>query len=162
MTDTTRPTNLDELGDALAAATEADLHRPARRPVRRIALVVAALAVVTAGTAAAAGLFSPKQVAQGMPAGTAIFDQTDPTCLANPDGKSFRCTLASAPGSEDGITDFTGTKEVLAIDGIVAGGCIGLDVAGMTWDCYVGQDAVDMEIIGPDFLGEPVLGPGRG
>jgi hypothetical protein len=97
-----------------------------------------------------------------MPAGTAIFDQTDPTCVANPDGTSFRCTLSSAPGTEDGIVDFTGTKEVVAIDGIAAGGCIGLDVAGMAWDCYLGQDAVDMEIIGPDFLGEPVPGPGHG
>jgi hypothetical protein len=32
----------------------------------------------------------------------------------------------------------------------------------MTWDCYIGQAAVDQEIIGPDFLGEPVLGPGHG
>lgn len=162
MADPTTPSNLDELGDALASATERDLHRRSRRPVRRIALVVAALAVVTAGTAAAAGLFSPRQVAQGMPAGTAIFDQTDPTCVANPDGSSFRCTLSTAPGQDDGITDFTGTKEVVAIDGVAAGGCIGVDPAGMTWDCYLGQDAVDMEIIGPDFLGEPVLGPGRG
>lgn len=60
------------------------------------------------------------------------------------------------------MTDFPGTKEVLAIDGIAAGGCIGLDAFGMTWDCYIGQDAVDHEIISQDFLGEPVLGPGRG
>ncbi len=43
-----------------------------------------------------------------------------------------------------------------------AGGCIGLDVAGMAWDCYIGQDAVDHEIISQDFLGEPVPGPGHG
>lgn len=159
MTHATNP-NLTELGDALSQATERDLHRGSRRPVRRIALALAALAVVTAGTAAAAGLFSPKQVAIGMPAGAAIFDQTDPTCVVNPDGTSFRCTLSTAPAPE--VTDFTGTKEVLAIDGIAAGGCIGLDAAGMTWDCYIGQDAVDHEIISQDFLGEPVLGPGRG
>ena len=28
--------------------------------------------------------------------------------------------------------------------------------------CYVGQAAVDHDIIGPDFLGQPVLGSGRG
>jgi hypothetical protein len=160
MADSTNPPNLDELGDALTAATERDLRRRGRRPVHRIALVVAALAVVTAGTAAAAGLFSPKEVAVGMPAGAAIFDQTDPTCGANPDGTSFRCTLSTAPAPE--VTDFTDTKEVLAIDGVAAGGCIGLDVAGMTWDCYIGQDAVDHEIISQDFLGEPVLRPGHG
>jgi hypothetical protein len=163
MTDRTTTAALDDLGDALGAAIDRELHRDRRRPgPRRIALVLGALALLTAGTAAAAGLFSPKQVAQGMPAGTAIFDQTDPTCVANPDGTSFRCTLSRAPGQEDGIGDFTGTKEVLAIDGIAAGGCIGLDVAGMTWDCYLGQDAVDHEIISQDFLGEPILGPGRG
>jgi hypothetical protein len=158
MTRTTKPSTLDELGDALSAAADRDLQRR-RRPIRRIALVIGALAVVTAGTAAAAGVFSPKQVATGMPAGAAIFDQTDPTCLANADG-SFRCSLSSAPAPE--VSDFLGTKEVLAIDGVAAGGCIGLDVAGMTWDCYLGQDAVDHEIISQDFLGEPILGPGRG
>ena len=160
MTHPTNPTSLGQLGDAIAEATERDLRKARRRPARRIALALAGLALVTAGTAAAAGLFSPKQVAGGMPAGAAIFDQTDPTCVINPDGASYRCTLAGAPAPE--VTDFTNTKEVLAIDGVAAGGCIGLDVAGMTWDCYIGQDAVDHEIISQDFLGEPVLGPGRG
>jgi hypothetical protein len=158
MNRTTKPSTLDELGDALSAAADRDLQRR-RRPIRRIALVIGALAVVTAGTAAAAGVFSPKQVATGMPAGAAIFDQTDPTCLANADG-SFRCSLSSAPAPE--VSDFLGTKEVLAIDGVAAGGCIGLDTAGMTWECYLGQDAVDHEIISRDFLGEPIPGPGRG
>lgn len=69
-------------------------------------------------------------------------------------------TLWSAPGLE--VTDLTGTKEVLAIDGVAGGGWMGRDAAGMTWDCYVGQDAVDHEIISQDFLGEPILAPGRG
>jgi len=157
---------LQEVGDALAAATNRDLHRGRHRPVRRIALALAGLAVIGAGTAAAAGLFGPKQVAAGMPAGTAIFGQTDPTCVLNPDDSSYRCTLSKPPANEvtdaNGNPAYLGTKEVLAIDGVVAGGCIGLDAAGMTWDCYVGQAAVDHEIIGPDFLGEPVLGPGHG
>lgn len=93
MTHVTNPSSLTELGDALRQATERDLRRGGRRPVSRIALALAALAVVTAGTAAAAGLFSPKQVAIGMPAGAAIFDQTDPTCVVNPDGTSFHSTL---------------------------------------------------------------------
>ena len=111
-------------------------------------------------TALAAACGAAQQVEAGMPAGAAIFDQTDPTCLPNPDGRSFRCTLARAPVAE--VTGFLGAKEVLAIDDKVGGGCIGLDTAGMQWDCFIGQDAVDREIIGPDFLGEPVLGPGVG
>ncbi len=150
---------LDELGDSLSAATERDL-RQRRRPVRRIAVAVVVLAVIGTGTAAAAGLFSPKQVAVGMPAGAAIFHQTNPTCVADPDGRSFHCTLASAPAPE--VSDYRGTKETLAIGGKVAGGCIGLDKAGMTWDCYIGKDAVDQDIIGPDLLGQPQTEPGRG
>jgi hypothetical protein len=166
MTDTPNASTLQDLGESLAAATERDLHAHRRRRVGRIAVALAGLVVVGAGTAAAAGLFSPKQVAEGMPAGTAIFGQTDPTCVLNADGSSYRCTLSKPPGDEvtdaNGNPAYQGTKEVVAIDGVVAGGCIGLDAAGMTWDCYVGQAAVDHEIISQDFLGQPVLGPGHG
>ena len=155
ITTTDRP-DLQGVGDALTAGAERDLRRR-RHPVRRVAVALAILVVVGTGTAAAAGLFSPHQVAAGMPAGAVIFSQTHPTCAA--DGSVFHCSLASAPAPE--VTDFTGTKEVLVVDGKVAGGCIGLDVAGMTWDCYIGQDAVDHEIVTKDFLGQPA-GPGRG
>ena len=159
MTQLTTPTGLDDLGDALSRATEVDLRRTMRRPVRRIAVAVAVLAIVGTGTAAAAGLFSPKQVAAGMPAGAVIFDHTNPSCVNDASASVFHCTLASQPAPE--VNDFTGTKEVLVVDGKVAGGCIGQDVAGLAWDCYIGQDAVDKEIITKDFLGQPA-GPGRG
>jgi hypothetical protein len=100
------------------------------------------------------------QVEQGMPAGAAIFDETDPRCLPNPDGTSYRCTLTKPPGGD--LATYLDAKEVLAINGMAAGGCIGLDAAGMTWDCYLGQAAVEHEIISQDFLGQPVLGPGQG
>jgi hypothetical protein len=159
MTQLSDQPGLDHLGDALSRATERDLRRSSRRPIRRIAVVVAALAIVGTGTAAAAGLFTPKQVAAGMPAGAVIFDQTNPTCVTDAGGTVFHCTLASAPAPE--VSDFSLTKEVLVVDGKVAGGCIGRDAAGLTWDCYIGQDAVDHEIVSQDFLGEPA-GPGRG
>jgi hypothetical protein len=152
--------SLQELGEHLTVAIERDLRRTSRRPMRRVALIVAILAIVGTGTAAAAGLFTPRQVAAGMPAGAAIFDQTDPTCVLNDKTGAYRCTLSSAPAPE--VSDFRGTKEVLAVGGKAAGGCIGLDAAGMLWDCYVGQAAVDHEIISQDFLGEPVFGPGVG
>ena len=158
-TTTERP-DLDRLGDALTAGADRDLRRR-RHPVRRVAVALAILIIVGTGTAAAAGVFSPHQVAAGMPAGAVIFDQTDPTCVA--DGSVFHCTLAKAPFPEGAVdaSDYTGTKEVLVVAGKVAGGCIGVDAAGMSWDCYVGQDAVDHEIITKDFLGEPA-GPGIG
>jgi hypothetical protein len=44
----------------------------------------------------------------------------------------------------------------------VNGGCRGLDAAGMTWQCYIGEAAVEEEIISRQFLGERVRGPGIG
>ena len=32
----------------------------------------------------------------------------------------------------------------------------------MTWDCYIGEEAVRMEILTEDLLGQPELEPGRG
>jgi hypothetical protein len=159
MTEMTHPSNLDELGDALSRATERDVRSAARRPIRRIAVAVTALAIFGTGTAVAAGLFTPTQVAAAMPAGAVIFDQTDPTCVYDAGGDLFHCTLATAPAAE--TVTFSGTKQLLVADHKVVGGCIGQDQAGLTWDCYIGQDAVDHEIVTQDFLGEPA-GPGRG
>ena len=124
------------------------------------AIVLKSLISIVLAATVLGGCGPATRVEQGMPAGAAIFDQTDPTCLPNPDGTSFRCTLARPPAGEAGT--FLGYKEVLAIDGVAAGGCIGIDFAGRTWNCYLGQAAVDHEIISQDFLGEPVLGPGHG
>jgi hypothetical protein len=154
----TEPPTLEGLGDALAASTERDLRARRGRSIRRVAVAGVLVALIATGTVAAATLLSPKQVAAGMPAGAVIFDGTHPTCAADPAGRVFHCTLTHAPRES---SDYTGTKEVLVVDGKAAGGCIGRDAAGMTWDCYVGQDAVDQEIITQDFLGEPA-GPGVG
>jgi len=113
--------DLEALGDELSRATARDLRRGSRRPTGRVAIAVMGLLVFGAGTAAAAALLSPRQVAEGMPAGGVIFDQTHPSCTANGDG-SFACTLSSAPAPE--VSDFTGTKEVLVVDGKAAGGCL--------------------------------------
>jgi len=99
-------------------------------------------------------------VAAGMPAGAAIFAQSEPTCVLESDGKTYRCTLKIAPAPE--ISNFLGTKEPLVIAGTVAGGCVGLDKDGMTWNCFLGQDAVDHGIIDKGLLGQPAPFPGRG
>jgi hypothetical protein len=53
-------------------------------------------------------------------------------------------------------------KELLTVDGTIAGGCIGQDVAGFRWDCYLGDAAVARDILVKDLLGQPMSGPGRG
>jgi hypothetical protein len=102
----------------------------------------------------------PVHVAAGMLAGAAIFAQSDPTCALEADGKTYRCNLKNAPAPE--ISNFLGTKEPLVIAGTVAGGCVGLDRDGTTWNCFLGQDAVDHGIIDKGLLGQPAPAPGRG
>jgi len=112
------------------------------------------------GRAPTAAEVTPQQVALGMPAGAAIFAGTDPACALSADATTFRCTLSRAPAPE--IANFVDTKEPLALGGRVAGGCLGLDRGGMTWQCYIGQDAIDRAIIGQNLLGQPAPYPGRG
>ena len=107
-----------------------------------------------------AAAVSPAPAATGMPAGAAIFGQTNPSCTLDADGSTYHCTLASSPAPE--VTDFTGTKELVAIDGKIAGGCIGQDAAGMHWSCFIGQDAVRHDILVQELLGQPEPQPGRG
>jgi len=159
MTTPPTPTDLAKFGDDLERATGRQLSGRRRR-LQRVGAGVAALLVIGAGTAAAAGLFTPKQVATGMPAGTAIFGETNPACTLDADGSTYHCTLATAPAPES--SDFAGSKELVAVDGKIAGGCIGQDVAGMHWDCYMGQDAVRHEILVQDLLGQPEPEPGKG
>src|SRR6267378_2692884 len=112
------------------------------------------------GRAPTAAEVTAQQIEVGMPAGAAIFARTDPTCALSADATTFRCTLSRAPAPE--ISNFLDAKEPLAIGGRVAGGCLGLDRGGMSWDCYIGQEAVDRAIIGQNLLGQPAPYPGRG
>jgi hypothetical protein len=168
---------LVRLGDDLERAAAADLeHGRHRRRTIRTAGLVAAFAVLATGTAAVAGVFTPKQVAAGMPAGAAIFGQADPTCVLDADDVTYHCTLARTPedtgpvvtpppGKDGGGADavsYLDSKETLAIGGVIAGGCIGRSEDGLRWDCYIGQPAVDREILTQDFLGQPAGGPSRG
>src|SRR5688572_23285207 len=55
-----------------------------------------------------------------------------------------------------------GLEDLLVIAGSVAGGCVGLARDGMTWNCFLGQDAVDQRIVDKGLLGQPARFPGRG
>jgi len=159
-------TALDRLGEALHAATTADVTRVARRRRRR-ALVggLAALAILVPGAALAANaLITNDDVAKSIPSGTWALMGTQPTCTTVREGVEFDCTLAKpprtgdvAPGGWDGTVEPTvdRTKHV-------NGGCRSLSADGRHWRCYIGREAVEQQIIGPDFLGESAPGPGRG
>jgi hypothetical protein len=156
-------TRLERIGVELEAAARRDIARR-RSPRRRLALVALALATL-APAAAFAGerLISttPSDVAQSMPAGTLSLAGTQPTCTVVTASVEYHCTLAKAPAPE--VSDWKGTVEP-TVDATkhVNGGCRSLDSAGTDWECYLGQAAVDQQIVDGGFLGEYAPSPGRG
>jgi len=167
MTDVT--TTLDRLGDALEGAVHAELSpaSEAGRPRRlgfssRAAIAVAILAVLIPGVALAASqLIGTDAVEQSLPAGTLALAGTNPTCTVVVQDVEYLCTLEHAPAPE--VSDWKGTVEP-TVDATkhVNGGCRSLTSDGRQWRCYLGQAAVDQQIIGPDFLGEYAPSPGVG
>jgi hypothetical protein len=165
MTDVQSP--LDRLGDAIEAGAAADLHaRPAqprrRRFSTRIAIGVAVLAVLVPSVAlAATQLIGTDDVAQSLPAGTLSLAGTDPTCTVVEQDVEYVCVLEHAPAPE--VSDWKGTVEP-TVDATkhVNGGCRALTSDGRQWRCYIGQAAVDQQIIGPGLLGEYAPSPGVG
>jgi hypothetical protein len=167
---------LHALGERLERAAAADLAGAAppvaaRRPgrgSRRLAVLVAVLAIGVTGVAIAADrLIRTSDVAQSMPAGTLALAGTQPTCTVVTDDVEFHCVLAKAPAAE--VTDahgnpaWKGTVEPSVDAGKhVNGGCRSLTQDGREWECYIGQAAVDQKIIGQSLLGEFAPAPGVG
>jgi hypothetical protein len=152
---------LAQLGNALEAAATADLTR-SRRPRRRLALIAIAAAIAVPGVAFAAEHFtSSPEVAASMPAGTLALAGTEPTCTVVTTDVEFHCVLAKAPAPE--VSDWKGTVEP-TVDATkhVNGGCRSLTSKGTEWECFIGQKAVEEQIIGSQFLGEYAPSPGVG
>jgi len=159
MTDLTP--RLAQLGDAVERAAERDL-RPRRRHSRRVAIAaVAALIAVPGAAVAGLELISEDDVARSIPAGTLWLQGTEPSCTVVTQDVEYRCTLGKAPGDE--IADWNGTV-MPTVDATkhVNGGCRSLNAEGTKWRCYVGEEAVKQQIIGPGFLGEYAPAPGVG
>jgi hypothetical protein len=158
---------LARLGDALEDGASADLHFSPRQPLRRrlsarLAVAVAVLAIVVPGVAlAATQLIGTDDVEQSLPAGTLSLAGTNPTCTVVEQDVEYLCVLQHAPAPE--VSDWKGTVEP-TVDATkhVNGGCRSLTSDGREWRCFIGQAAVDEQIIGPDFLGEYAPSPGVG
>ena len=159
---------LARLGEALQRAAEADLAAggaaPSRRSFRsrRFALLAATLVVaVPAGAVATSSLISTDEVADSLPAGTLSLAGTSPTCSVVRENVEYHCVLERAPAPE--VPDWKGTVEP-TVDSSkhVNGGCRSLTSDGREWQCYIGEEAVRQQIIGPDFLGEHAPSPGVG
>jgi hypothetical protein len=152
---------LTRLGDALEASARADLRTAPTRGRRPIVLAIAAALLVPTAAIAGNALLSGEDVADSIPAGTVSLIGTHPTCTVVTADVEFHCTLEKAPAPE--VSDWKGTVEpTVDKTSHVNGGCRSLASDGKTWQCYVGQKAVDEQIIGPDFLGAKSSGPGVG
>jgi len=137
---------------------------PIRRRRSRRVVVIAGLATLAIGGAAAATAYrlSDDEVSKGLPGGSAIFEGTNPSCTSHDDGIVFDCTLASAPTVEV-LDDYTGAAELFVdANKNIAGGCRGITADGLQWTCYVGDRAVEEDILSADLLGEYAPEPGRG
>jgi len=133
-----------------------------RKRTRRIA-VIGAVAVLGIGGAAAAAVstMSSDEVSQGLPGGSMIFQGTNPSCTST-DGVVFQCTLESAP-TQEVEDDYTNSAQLFVdADLNIAGGCRGQSADGLHWTCYLGQRAVDEQILAADLLGQHEPAPGRG
>ena len=140
--------------------------RSSRRIPRRLlavgAAVVLLLGVVGAGIAARQLLKSPAEEERGLPAGSALFIGTDPSCTTV-DDHQFHCVLKSAPTVEYLEGSYVGSK-MLTVDATkhIDGGCIARSADGLDWDCYLGEAAVDHGILVRDLLGQYQPGPSHG
>jgi hypothetical protein len=160
-------TNLDSrltaLGDALERATAADLAASTRRRRRRtLALAAAILAVAVPGLAfSASRLIDTGEVAASMPAGTLALAGTEPTCTVVTAGVEYHCVLARPPAPE--VSDWKDAAEP-TVDATehVNGGCRSLRSDGLEWECYLGQAAVEHQIVSAGFLGQSSPSPGVG
>lgn len=162
--------DLNKLGDALELTVANDIQpkskrvaKPKRR--RRAILGVAAMLVVLPGAAIAANsLISTDQVASSIPAGTFALAGTHPKCEVVEEGVEFTCALTNPPGNEPAVgASWMGTVEpTVDADKRINGGCRSEDPDGMTWRCYIGEEAVAQKIVSRELLGEYSPRPGVG
>jgi hypothetical protein len=152
---------LVSIGDALERAARKDLRRHTSRR-RRVIGGAAVLAILLPGGALAANLLSTEDVARSLPAGTKFLVGTTPKCEVVKEGVEYHCTISGHFESEiDGSLKGTVEPTVNASKH-VNGGCRSLSEDGREWSCYVGDEAVRRQIIGPDFLGAYAPSPGVG
>jgi hypothetical protein len=155
--------DLAALGNALESAARADLT-PRHRTRRRLVGAAVALAVLIPGAAIAAEhLLTTDDVAQSLPAGSLILAGTEPTCTTVTENVEYHCVLAHAPVEAREAGAVKGTVyQTVNKDHRVNGGCRALNDDATEWECYIGQAAVDQQIISQGFLGEIEMVPAVG
>jgi hypothetical protein len=146
--------------------TRTRASRPHGLRRRTVVLVAAALALVATG-AAVGGLVIAKSAAeeeQGLLDGHSVFAGTNPVCTTVAEGH-FRCVLDRPPTGE-GMTivgSYEGSKfQTVDAEKRIDGGCIGASADGTVWNCYLGQLAVEHDILDASLLGQVQDQPAHG
>jgi hypothetical protein len=175
---------LDQLGEALHAAAEDDFaagrgqvteRRPGRRRRVQLGLALCALVLAVPALAFATGTFdSDQEVADGLPAGYAMLEGTDPVCATLREEVEYDCVLASPPkevgpppGFERAIGEFVGAPGewkgvvIATVDEThrTNGGCRSMNEDGTDWRCFLGLAAIRHKIIGPKILNDYLPNP---
>ena len=125
-------------------------------------LVSAIVATVLGGAAAlAADQLSTSDIAQSLPCGNGGTDRHRPDVHGREAGR--RVPLRPGQAALPEVSDWKGTVES-TVDATkhVNGGCRALQSDGLAWECYLGQAAVDQQIVGQGFLGQYAPEPGHG
>jgi hypothetical protein len=172
--------HLDRLGEVLRETARQDLAAGERPTVRRsprlnrrrriqLAVALGALVVAIPAAAFATGVLSPDQeVAHGVAGLEWMMAGTEPTCTTLREGVEYDCTLAKPPQEEAPVPpaeSLGGTHGragewkgyvIGMVDktGHVSGGCRAESGDGIHWRCYVGQEAINQNILGPKALGQ--------
>ncbi len=160
--------DLERLGDALQRATRKDRLRHVPTRTRRpafIAIGIAAAVLVLGSVSIAATIWptptSPAE-SQGLLASDAVFAGAHPHCDQVASAQ-FHCQLDAAPTGLAISGPYTGTK-VATVDSQshVNGGCVAVSADGRSWDCYIGQPAVERGIVDQSYLGTTRTQAGHG
>lgn len=86
-----------------------------------------------------------------LPAG-AVLQGAVPSCTTL-DSIEFECTIEAYPDAV--LIDMTGYATIIVDDtSHVSGGCRATTPDALSWTCYVGQAAIDQEIVGASFMGD--------
>ena len=76
-----------------------------------------------------------------------------PSCTTV-DSIEYDCTIDAYPAPLGGL-DMTGyVTEIVDDTSHVSGGCRSIAPDALTWTCYVGQAAIDQQIVGANYLGD--------